>query len=117
MSYGFSNTFRLNKNGDIIENLSWNSSNSRWEGTDYYLYLQGLTPTLARWMIRALPNGVSVAYGQQNFNPDDISQNNPEDSTYGASDLTNDIWTVTEISTGAQGDPHINPLFGKKYTI
>ena len=114
MSYGFSNTFRLNKNGNAIDTLSWNSSNSRWEGTDYYLYRQGLTPTLARWTIRTLPNGGAVAYGETNFHPDNTSQNNPEDSTY---DSLSDTWTVTEINAGAQGDPHIDPIFGNKYTI
>lgn len=114
MSYGHSTTFRVNKNGDAVDTIAWNQSNNRWEGTTYYLYRQGLSATLARWAIRLISNTNAVAYGDATFHPDNTSENNPADETY---DSLTDTWTISEISGGAQGDPHIKPLFGKNYTI
>ena len=111
MSYGHSTQFIINLNGSELETVTWNSTNNRWEGSVRYITL-GLVSSGKRWQIRQFSNGAAVAFGGT-FSGGANSElsNSPADSTYGNG------YSVTEASAGAQGDPHIEPLFGQEYTI
>ena len=110
MSYGHSTTLSAT-NGVISDTLTWNSSNNRWEGSSVYLTEEYLNPSLRRWKIRENGGGETYSSSNETFSPDALDENDPADSTW-----TNS-WVVSEPSGGAQGDPHITPLFGNKYTI
>lgn len=111
MSYGHSNTFRVNKNGSVVDTITWNQTNNRWQGSSHFLLLT-IVSGGKRWQIQELNgqlNGPIQAVGDTFTNGE--TNNSPANSTY-----TNG-WSVSETSGGAQGDPHITPLFGHKYTI
>ena len=95
-------------NGVASEVLPWNSNGNNWRNTKYLLYRVNLTSYFYRWQIYDYEQG-SVVSATSSF----YGSNTPDPTT-----LTfNNSWVVSEASAGAQGDPHINPLFGNKYTI
>lgn len=111
MSYGHSTQFTVKKNGSTEDTITWNQTNNRWEGSSLFLLLT-IVSDGKRWQIQEFDgalNGSIVAVGNTFTNGE--TNNSPADSTY------NNGYSVTEVSAGAQGDPHIDPLFGNKYTI
>ena len=111
MSYGHSTQFTVKLNGNTEDTITWNQTNNRWEGSSLFLLLT-IVSGGKRWQIQEFNgalNGPIVAVGNTFTNGE--TNNSPADSTY-----TNG-YSVTEPSAGAQGDPHIDPLFGNKYTI
>jgi len=111
MSYGHSTQLIVKKNGNTQDTITWHQTNNRWQGSSHFLLLT-IVSGGKRWQIQELSgqlNGPIVAVG--NIFTNGEANNSPVNSTY-----TNG-WSVTEPSAGAQGDPHIKPLFGKDYTI
>ena len=97
-----------------------------WEGGEYALYTKN-----NQWVI-ADQSGNDLAFSSI-FSQGTASahDNNPIDATFGGSgtdsynivaqgdscDSSSSDSNDSNSSAGAQGDPHISPLFGKKYTI
>ena len=108
--------------------------NVTWEGTSFVLVTRN-----NQWVIADVNNGNDVAFGDT-FTSGSASahENNPINENFSAVNGSDSYSIVAEgdtcptsnsndssssdsnnsnSSAGAQGDPHISPLFGKKYTI
>ena len=95
-------------NGFVSEVLPWNSNGNNWRNSKDLLYRVNLTYYLFRWQIYDYEQGGVVSVSTTSF----YGSNTPDPTS-----LTfNNSWVVSETSGGAQGDPHITPLFGNKYT-
>ena len=112
MSYGHPTQLTVKKNGITQDTITWHQVNNRWQGSSHFLLLT-IVPSGKRWQIQRILtsglNGPLEAVGNTFTNGE--TNNSPTSSTY------NNEYAVTEPDVGAQGDPHINPLFGGKYTI
>lgn len=98
-----------------IDELTWNNTQKRWEGTVFDIVIT-VGPDNYTAVINDAGSTNARATGEY---ASSISINNATDILYVTfRDLTvsQDTWLVEEI-TGAEGDPHIKPLFGKDYTI
>ena len=108
-NYGHPTTLSVT-NGVLSDTLTWHAGNARWEGSSLYMHEHYLNPNTRAWRIKnestnaVLSETPTFAYSQ-------IASNSPTSLTWSNS------WVVSEASAGAQGDPHIKPLFGKDYTI
>ena len=101
------NTLTINK-GATVETLTWSGSD-RWDGESHYITKRAVSATEFKWSIITKTSPINVA----SLASTEFITEAPDPTN---ESWTND-WTVTEPNTGAQGDPHINPLFGKNYTI
>ena len=131
MSYGHPTQLIVKKNGNTEDTITWHQTNNRWQGSSHFLLLT-IVASGKRWQIQEFYqfsnggtlNGPIVAVGDTFTNGE--ANNSPVDSSY------SNNWTVSEPTTtstttsepagtnpppGGQGDPHIQPFFGKKYTI
>lgn len=109
MSYGHSTQFIISQNGNPIETATWDSALNRWQGPTLFIFLQTVVGG-KRWILRNATSGTTAAFSDTIFT-DGETNNSPADVTY------ENGYSVSEPSAGAQGDPHIKPLFGQKYTI
>ena len=104
MAYPHHNQFKIEQDGgSISEVVTYNSSSDRWEGSSVRLRATTGSPTT--WHIQNLSGTslTSVANSSRTVSPHTLSWDNG--------------FSVSLVSSSAQGDPHISPLFGKKYTI
>lgn len=105
----FDHDYLIISNGVISATLSWQSNNESWYDGDYTLYRRNVTFNDARWQIYDHAQQLVISVSTTTF-PRLLPQD-PVNFSYSNS------WTVSIPDAGAQGDPHINPLFGKNYTI
>ena len=105
-NFGY-NTITASKTNSIGQTanhtLTWDSTNNRWANWERYLGHNG-----TRWEIRYTFNGANFL--------NSYTENTSSSTDPTSLDWTNN-WTVSSPDAGAQGDPHIKPLFGGKYTI
>ena len=97
------------------DNLTWNNTSKRWEGS---LFDIALTIGPANYTAKIYYTGGNTLlatgeYGSSTSIGNDTNVLYVEfvDDGDGSS-----LWIVEEVS-GAAGDPHIKPFFGKDYTI
>ena len=113
MSYGHTTILDIS-NGVNSDTLTWqNDGTYRWLGSTYYLKLAtpNGTPQMTRWEIKLITNNTIIQFSDSfEYTQVGTSSNSPTQQNFYA-------WTVSEGTAGAQGDPHIKPLFGKDYTI
>lgn len=112
MSYGHPTTLNIS-NGAISDTLTWkNDGTYRWLGSTYYLKLAtpNGTPQMTRWEIKLISDNTIIQFSDSfEYTQVGAPSNSPTQKNF-------DNWTVS-ATAGAQGDPHIKPLFGEPYTI
>jgi len=88
-------------------NLTWNSSNGRFEGNNNEtLHHNGTT-----WVFNASSNGIN--HCTASYEGNDVGPHvDPGDS-----DIDWSCSATISTSAGGAGDPHIKPILGKPYTI
>jgi|TARA_Y100000289_G_scaffold62654_1_gene72169 hypothetical protein len=105
----FEHDYLTISNGVISKTLPWYSTSNSWYDGDYILFKQDINSYQSRWHIYDYAQEGVISVSTTTFYK--YSPVDPLNFSY-----TNS-WTVSEASAGAQGDPHIKPLFGKDYTI
>lgn len=105
----FNHDYLTISNGVISKTLPWYGDRQSWYDGDYELYRRNVTYYSTRWQIYDYAQDLVISVSKTTFYR--FTPQDPVGFSY-----TNS-WTVSEASAGAQGDPHIKPLFGKDYTI
>jgi len=113
MSYGHPTILDISRGTDS-DTLTWqNDGTYRWLGSTYYLKLDppSGSPQMTKWRIKRISDNLTIQESDSfEYTQVGASSNSPTQQNFYA-------WTVSEGTAGAQGDPHIKPLFGKGYTI